>query len=119
MAEPTVLLAPGRFSTMMVWPSRCASLSMTMRVVVSVAPPGVYGTMTLIGLFGQASAASAGPARVAPASAAEADSSAASAARRDRAARGKVLGMDVSPPVGHEPGRWPAVGAPASAGLCC
>src|SRR5437588_7358999 len=53
-------LAPGRFSTMKLWPSGSLSFCATMRAMMSVAPPGAYGTMILTGLAGYASCAAAG-----------------------------------------------------------
>ncbi|MNT54195.1 hypothetical protein D3C72_1913350 [compost metagenome] len=102
MAEPTLLLAPGRFSTMMVCFRRGPSFSITMRVTMSVEPPGVYGTMILMGLLGQSSAAWAGPA-ARPAAARAANNRVLQAWRRSVAAvrRGCDLlacAMDLSPP---------------------
>src|SRR5437870_5270213 len=50
---PMVPPAPGRFSTTSGWPSAAASLSATGRAMVSVADPGVKGTMMRIGLAGK------------------------------------------------------------------
>jgi hypothetical protein len=47
-----MLLAPGRFSTTIGWPSDSCSFMVTSRVTESVMPPGVYGTIHLMGLFG-------------------------------------------------------------------
>ena len=44
-------LAPGLFSTTMLWPS-AAPVRETIRVIVSVALPGPNGTMMVIGLLG-------------------------------------------------------------------
>jgi hypothetical protein len=44
--------APGRFSTITVWPSAFDSGSLIARAMMSDEPPGVYGTMILIGLAG-------------------------------------------------------------------
>src|SRR6185436_17114817 len=49
---PIVPPAPGRFSTITGWPSAACSLSATGRAMVSVAEPGVNGTMTRIGFEG-------------------------------------------------------------------
>src|SRR5256885_1412240 len=49
---PMVPPAPGRFSTSTCWPSAAESLSATGRAMVSVAEPGVKGTMMRMGLEG-------------------------------------------------------------------
>jgi len=46
--------APARFSTTTDCPSRAASLSAMMRLVMSVVPPGAAGTMMVMGRSGQA-----------------------------------------------------------------
>src|SRR5512137_162910 len=53
--------APGRLSITTGWPSSGRRLSATTRAVMSVLPPGGYGTTSLTGLDGQLSAP-AGPA---------------------------------------------------------
>src|SRR5262245_8288374 len=50
---PIVPPAPGRFSTITGWPSCAVSFSATVRAMMSVALPGVKGTVTRIGLAGQ------------------------------------------------------------------
>src|SRR5690606_14614625 len=62
---PIVLFAPGLFSMTIGCLSFSDSFCITTRVTVSVAPPGVYGTMTLMGLSGQAACAAMGVARAA------------------------------------------------------
>jgi hypothetical protein len=47
-------LAPGLFSTTTGCPSRSESLGPTVRAIMSMPVPGVYGTMNLIGCEGQA-----------------------------------------------------------------
>src|SRR3954471_20008250 len=49
--------APGRFSTSTGWPSAAASLSLTLRAMMSVALPGVNGTTMRTGFVGKVSAA--------------------------------------------------------------
>src|SRR5690348_11354173 len=44
--------APGRFSTMIGWPSCLASRSRTVRATMSVAAPAANGTTALMGLAG-------------------------------------------------------------------
>src|SRR5688500_14746535 len=57
-----MLLAPGLFSTTIVWPNASCSLPVSRRVTVSVIPPGVYGTTQRICRVGYGSAAAAQPA---------------------------------------------------------
>ncbi len=47
-----MLFAPGLFSITMGWPSDSCSFCVTRRVTESVMPPGVYGTIHLIGFDG-------------------------------------------------------------------
>ena len=47
-----MLLAPALFSMTTGWPSLSCSFWLTSRAVMSVNPPGVYGTITLIGREG-------------------------------------------------------------------
>ena len=51
--------APGLFSTTNDWPRLCRICSATMRVTMSVAPPGPYGTTIFTGLTGYLSCADA------------------------------------------------------------
>ena len=44
--------APGLFSTTKGWPSFCVRVLVTLRVRVSVVPPGENATMTLTGRSG-------------------------------------------------------------------
>src|SRR5438045_9543396 len=65
-----MLLAPGLFSMMIGWPSLSSSPLATSRVTESVIPPGVYGTIHLMGLFGYAGCPHAEPASASAAAAA-------------------------------------------------
>src|ERR671913_451759 len=47
-----MLLAPGRLSMMSVWLKSLPTSVITMRVMTSVMPPGVYGTTTRMGRDG-------------------------------------------------------------------
>ncbi|MNC74835.1 hypothetical protein D3C75_1262600 [compost metagenome] len=49
---PILPPAPGLFSTTKGWPSFCVSVFVTLRVSVSVVPPGEKATMTLTGRSG-------------------------------------------------------------------
>lgn len=51
-AAPIMPVAPGRFSTMMGWPSEAASFSPISRVIASTLPPAASGTTMRIGLVG-------------------------------------------------------------------
>jgi hypothetical protein len=68
-SPPILPLAPARLSTSTCWPQESESFCATMRVTMSVAPPGENGTMTRTDLTGKL-CASAG---VAPSSAAAAN----------------------------------------------
>ncbi len=58
-AAPSVALAPGRFSTTMVWP-RCGSVDLaSARNTVSAVPPAGNGTIIVTGRAGKASCACA------------------------------------------------------------
>src|SRR5215212_1971855 len=82
---PMLPEAPGLLSTTTCCPSRRPRNSATTRALVSVTPPGVKGTMSRIGLAGQASWALAGAdAKPKPAAA-----SAAAASQRRRGVRGE------------------------------
>src|SRR6266568_9050933 len=48
--------APARLSTTKGWPSACSSLAASCRAMISVAPPGAYGTSNLTGRLGYGSA---------------------------------------------------------------
>src|SRR5450759_1761398 len=78
--------APGRFSTM----KPCPSISLTVidkwRAMISVAPPGAYGTRIFTGRFGYGSALCAAAGSAANASAAQI-----TVPTTNRAARGKRL----------------------------
>jgi hypothetical protein len=67
------------FSTMNGWPSSFCSGAETMRAMMSLVPPAGNGTMTLTGLVGQLSCASAAPNGAAARTTAEA-----AALRRER-----------------------------------
>src|SRR5262249_15561048 len=56
-SAPTMLFAPGLFSMTMGCPMLSWTFCATRRVTVSVIPPGVYGTIHLIGLDGYWAAA--------------------------------------------------------------
>ncbi|MNO05601.1 hypothetical protein D3C81_2270570 [compost metagenome] len=49
---PMLPPAPGLFSTTKGWPSFCVSVLVTLRVRVSVVPPGENATMTFTGRSG-------------------------------------------------------------------
>src|SRR6185503_6652638 len=65
-----MLFAPGLFSMMIACPSFSSSPFATRRVTESVIPPGVYGTIHLLGLFGYAGWPHAEPASASDAAAA-------------------------------------------------
>jgi hypothetical protein len=52
-AEPTMPLAPGRFSTTTLCANALPRCSARMRPIVSALPPGGHGTTTRMGLLGQ------------------------------------------------------------------
>ncbi len=58
---PVLPFAPGRFSTITVWPSAFDSGSLIARAMMSDEPPGVYGTMIWIGFDGQAGVCAKAP----------------------------------------------------------
>ena len=66
-STPIRLLAPGLLSTSTGCPSFVCSPTCTSRAIWSVKPPGVYGTITRIGLVGHAVCAKDGKARLAAA----------------------------------------------------
>ena len=49
---PTLPLAPGRFSTTIVWPSSLPASSASRREIMSELPPGAVGTISRIGRVG-------------------------------------------------------------------